>query len=131
MHLLFRPGGRRKGDVSQISRRLPVAGNHGGVANGSTLSGFFAAARADRACQRVGGVASPEVLILPAAQEGFAMPESVAPASSEIVLLSGHDLCRLLSPQVQDVAAAWAACQEAGRTGVGLRFDSSGGAACA
>jgi len=28
------------------------------------------------------------------------MPESVAPASSEIVLLSGHDLRRLLSPQV-------------------------------
>src|SRR5262245_34722486 len=100
MHLLFRSGGRRKSDVSQVSRRLPVAGNHGGVANGSTLSGFFAAAHADRACQRVGGVASAEVLIVPAAQEGFAMPESIPPASSEIVLLSGPDLRRLLSPQV-------------------------------
>jgi alanine dehydrogenase len=48
----------------------------------------------------VGGVASPEVLIVPVAEKGFAMPESVAPASSEIVLLSGHDLRRLLSPPV-------------------------------
>ena len=62
VHLLFRPGGRRKGDVSQIYRRLPVAGDHGGVANGSTLSGFLAAARAHRACARVGHLTSPEVL---------------------------------------------------------------------
>ena len=27
---------------------------------------------------------------------------------------------------VQDVAAAWVACQEASRTGIGVRFDLSG-----
>src|SRR5262245_13488969 len=130
MHLLFRPGERRKGDISQVSRRLPLAGNHGGVANCPTLSGCFAAAYPDRACQRVGGVASAEVLIVPVAKKGFAMPEAVAPASSEIVLLSGHDLRRLLSPQVaiealRDAHAALA--DNRGDRGRSIGFTIEGG----